>query len=305
MPTDAVSRSELLEERRFLSTASATGAVAAPHVATAAQHATPIANAARVASAAAKSEAADAEDSAQAAPAPAPTTPPAATENEDQTDTVAQSNDSVARSNSTSPEPTIEAALPQSPIRSAAISNATAFESRALLENIAIASDAELGRPSNDAPRADVTAVVFNTRYLVTPHDGEARVAAFPLATLSAPQALGAFSARAPVILKSTTDALLGLGRPDVLGTFADAITSFAHESAAAAAAAAGTLLASSETHYYKWEVTGAVLGIDALLIGHWYAIRRRRIAAAAGAMPTFSTRAIREVEGGRDARIC
>jgi hypothetical protein len=111
------------------------------------------------------------------------------------------------------------------------------------------------------------------------------------------------------VILKSTTDALLGLGRPDVLGTFADAITSFAHESAAAAAAAAGTLLASSDTHYYKWEVTGAVLGIDALLIGHWYAIRQRRTAAAAaaaaGAMPPFCTRAIREVEGGRDARIC
>ena len=304
MPNRLSSLAETLEERRLLSTASAgVAAVAAPHAASAARHALPTENGDGASAVSPQAEAKDAEDSSQGAVLPSPA--PAAAESEDQTDAVASSNGGVTNSSDSAALPSaVEASLVPSPARSQAISEAVLGTS-AILEGTANAGDREASRVAGEAPRTDVTAVVFNTRQLVTPNDGEARAAALPLASLVAPHATGAFSGRAPMVLKSSADALLllGLGHPDILGTFADAITSFAHESAAAAAAAVGTMLTAPETHYYKWEVSGTVLGIDALLIGHWFAIRRRRRHAAA-AMPPFSTRAIPEADGRRHARI-
>jgi hypothetical protein len=62
------------------------------------------------------------------------------------------------------------------------------------------------------------------------------------------------------------------LGRPDALAAFADAIASFAHESAAA------NLLADAPAHHTRaWAVSAAVITADAILIGQWYGARRRR----------------------------
>ncbi|MDB5323466.1 MAG: hypothetical protein JWN40_5097 [Phycisphaerales bacterium] len=94
----------------------------------------------------------------------------------------------------------------------------------------------------------------------------------------------------APPLAEATIRALLKLSRPDALATFADAIAGFAHESAAV-----GTLLAVTETHRFPWVVTTGVLGVDAVLVGHWYAARRerqRRIAAERDRLP-FSVRCI------------
>jgi hypothetical protein len=60
------------------------------------------------------------------------------------------------------------------------------------------------------------------------------------------------------------------LGRPDALAAFADAIASFAHESAAA------NLLADAPAHHTRaWAVSAAVVIADAILISQWYAARR------------------------------
>ena len=72
-------------------------------------------------------------------------------------------------------------------------------------------------------------------------------------------------------IVEQAARALWDFGRFDLLSSFADTIAGFAHESAAV-----GTLVAEAQTHNVAWTVSAIVLGADAILVGHWYAARRR-----------------------------
>jgi hypothetical protein len=250
---------EILEERWFLTAATPATHRAQPTVAqpTTALHATSKASPA--------TETADAED------ATATTAPPAAP--------------------SIPAQPTTDATLPP-PTIAPPDNSPRPQDAKTVLTDTAITpAIAQTAQRPTDAPPAPFIAAIFNTRHPITPD--AAALTAINITTAPTPtRAVTTLAVQSPRIIKSTADALLSLTRPDLLATFADAITNFAHESATTVA---DTLLAAPETHYYKWQVTAAVLGVDALLVGHWYAARRRQRAAAATAAHSnpFSTQTL------------
>jgi len=65
---------------------------------------------------------------------------------------------------------------------------------------------------------------------------------------------------------------LLDRGQLDAMAAFATAVANFAQESLAI-----GTVVTSQATHTRAWAVTVGVVAVDAVLIGRWYAMRRRR----------------------------
>ena len=257
---------EPLEQRWFLSTATESEHTAphpAPAVHAPATPATP----------SAETETSDGESAAPvAAPTPAPTP---STETEDQAAT-------TPGASTPAPAPVIEAAPAQAPAPSPA---APIPPVAPIVKAILTDSTAPALPPTTSQPETELTPAIFNTRHPITPQDVETQPLLAPLTYPAAVTQAVAEVARSPLVVKPATEAILSLTRTDLLATFADAIASFAHESAATPAAS----LASIETHHYKWHVTLGVLGIDAVLIGHWYATRRRNTRTVA----PFSTKSV------------
>jgi hypothetical protein len=264
MPARNTPSTEQLESRWFLSTATEQ-VHPAPHP-TPALHAPANPNTATADTA--ESEPSDGESATPVTPTPAPIVTPSS-ETEDKIGSITAAS-TTAPPAATAPladvAPTQPPAPPSTPPAAATVKAIlTDFPSPAL-PTAPQASDAQL------------IATIFNTRRPITPQDVALQATLLtPITAASALTRTVTEVARSPLVINSATDALLSLSRTDLLASFADAITSFAHESAAAPAAS----LASLETHHYKWQVTLGVLGVDALLVGHWYATRRRATRAS------------------------
>jgi len=151
---------------------------------------------------------------------------------------------------------------------------------------------------SGESASADIACLVFNSRRLIDRMLAETPTTKTPPKTSQS--SVSAIARGAAAIVEPLRDAapameaaaglLLNLSRPDALATFADAMAGFAHESAAVDA-----VLATAQSRSLPWIVTAAVLGADAVLLGHWYAARRnerRRLAAEHDRLP-FSIRSI------------
>ncbi len=80
----------------------------------------------------------------------------------------------------------------------------------------------------------------------------------------------------APELVEVAATSLLEIGHSDGLIAFADAMASFAHESAAL-----GGIVDSAGNHAAAWATTFGVLLVDAILIATWQESRRRKTRAA------------------------
>ena len=73
----------------------------------------------------------------------------------------------------------------------------------------------------------------------------------------------------------------------DPSATFSDAMSDFARD-----AASMSTIATAVPTHHASqraWVITGAVLGVDALLVANWYADRARKLKAKTQASTSSS----------------
>jgi hypothetical protein len=141
---------------------------------------------------------------------------------------------------------------------------------------------------SVDVVLGSVARSAFNSRVPIAASAvGQAAADSLPVAVIHTLQGAAAPAAAAiashlaaapdvPSVADAAARAILALHQPDAGTLFADAIAAFVHDSAALGTLAAITMAPTTGMHTRAWAASAAVIAADAVLLGQWYAARRR-----------------------------